>query len=115
VASEKITKLDSNTVDNYTKFNVTIPINEFDVVYSFLRERMQNKTAAENFTSAIFQIAKSQGVTVQEIIASLNTQNKLELSASIAMYLNEIRKPTTLLGVTLFTTPNPYAARNVLV
>lgn len=116
--TDKIVKLNGNVIqirDDYYNFNVTIPVNEYDLVSSFLREKMGNTFAAENFTAAVFQIAASQNVTVQELLESLNTQNKLELTASIALYLNQLRKPTTLLGVTMFMPPNPYAARNVLV
>jgi hypothetical protein len=117
-STDKIIKLDNNTIqirDDFYKFSIAIPVNEFDYVYSFLRERMQNKTAADNFTAAVFQIAASRNETVQSILESFGNQNKLELTATIAMYLNEIRKPTTLLGVSVFVTPNLFASRNVLV
>jgi len=101
--------------DDFYNFNATIPVNEYDMVYSILRDSMQNNTAAENFTAAIFQIAAANSVSPIDLINSFNTTNKLELTASIASYLNEIRKPTTLLGVPNKVNPNIFAARNVLI
>jgi hypothetical protein len=41
-------------------------------------------------------------------------QNGINLSASLAYYLNSIRSRATLLGVGAAVTPNFYQARNVL-
>jgi len=114
----RVTQLDNNNIrirDDFYKFDITIPVNEYDVIFSFLNKAMSNRFAAENFTAAVFQIAASKNITAIKFIESLTTQNKIELSASIAYYLNEIRKPTTLLGVTQLTTPNWFAARNVVL
>jgi len=40
-------------------------------------------------------------------------QNAIQLTATMAYYLNGLRSPSTLLGVNSSVTPNFYTARNI--
>jgi hypothetical protein len=44
----------------------------------------------------------------------IQDQDQLQLTATLAYYLNGIRSPSTLLGVNSVLTPNYFTARNVL-
>ena len=70
--------------------------------------------AAENFSTTLFRIANETGVPVLDILAELQGMDTIQLTITLAYYLNGLRSPATLLGVNEPVTPNAYVARNVL-
>ena len=55
---------------------------------------------------------------VNQLKISLNqlrNQNTIQITATLAYYLNNQRSNTTLLGITSISTPNQYTARNILI
>ena len=63
----------------------------------------------------IFEIAQGYNQSPLELLDSIKGQSGVELSATLAYYLNGLRSKATLLGVTAIQQPNVYAARNILV
>jgi hypothetical protein len=100
--------------DNFYKYDVNVPAAEYDIVYSFFKQAMSNARAAGNFTVSLFQVADQTGIPVLTLLDNMKGQTGLDLTVSMAYYLNNIRSNATLLGVNAQTTPNFYAARNVL-
>jgi hypothetical protein len=47
------------------------------------------------------------------LLEQVQGQNAIEVTATLAYYLNGLRSPSTLLGTNVPVTPNFYAARNV--
>jgi hypothetical protein len=100
--------------DNFYKFEVNVPAAEYDVVYSYFLKEMGNKNAAGNFTSSLFQVASSTNIPALTLLKEFQGTNGINLNASLAYYLNQIRSRATLLGVGVAVVPNAYVARNVL-
>ncbi len=100
--------------DNFYKYDVNVPAAEYDIVYSFFKQSMSNARAAGNFTVSLFQVADQTGIPVLTLLDNMKGQTGLDLTVSMAYYLNNIRSNATLLGVNAQTAPNFYAARSVL-
>jgi hypothetical protein len=99
--------------DQFYNYSANIPAMEYDVVLSFFRSVFTTTLAAENFTTALFRVAEESETPVLTLLQSMEGQNSVQLTISMAYYLNSIRSPATLLGVLTPTTPNFYTARNV--
>jgi hypothetical protein len=63
---------------------------------------------------SLFRVAQNTGIPALTLLDEFKGQNGINLSASLAYYLNSIRSRATLLGVGAAVTPNFYQARNVL-
>lgn len=100
--------------DNFYKFNINVPAAEYDLVYSYFLQEMGNKRAAANFTTSLFQVASTTNIPALTLLSEFQGSNGLNLNASLAYYLNQIRSRATLLGVGVAVVPNAYVARNIL-
>ena len=100
--------------DQFYNFEVDVPANEYDVVFSYFSSVMTTRQAAGNFTMSLFRVAQNTGIPALTLLKEFQGQNGVDLSASLAYYLNSIRSRATLLGVGATVTPNFYQARNVL-
>lgn len=100
--------------DQFYNFEVDVPANEYDVVFSYFSSVMSTRQAAGNFTMSLFRVAQNTGIPALTLLKEFQGQNGVDLSASLAYYLNSIRSRATLLGVGSAVTPNFYQARNVL-
>ena len=100
--------------DQFYSYDVDVPANEYDVVFSYFSSVMTTRQAAGNFTMSLFRVAQNTGIPALTLLDEFKGQNGINLSASLAYYLNSIRSRATLLGVGAAVTPNFYQARNVL-
>ena len=100
--------------DQFYSYNVDVPADEYDVVHSYFLTQMTTKLAAGNFTMSVFRVAQNTGIPALTLLKEFQGLNGINLSASLAYYLNTIRSRATLLGVGNPVTPNFYQARNVL-
>ena len=100
--------------DQFYAYDVDVPAAEYDVVLSFFKSTMGDARIAGNFTVSLFQVASITKVPVMTLLDTLQGQSGLDLTVSLAYYLNNIRSRATLLGVNAQTAPNFYAARSVL-
>jgi hypothetical protein len=50
-----------------------------------------------------------------DLLNELANQSTIQITATLAYYLNNQRSNTTLLGITTVPTPNQYTARNILI
>jgi hypothetical protein len=101
--------------DNFYKFNINVPAAEYDLVYSYFLQEMGNKRAAANFATSLFQVASTTNIPALTLLGEFQGINGLNLNASLAYYLNQIRSRATLLGVGVAVVPNAYVARNILI
>jgi hypothetical protein len=99
--------------DSFYQYNVTVPQNDYDVVYSFFKSVFVTEQAAGSFTVTLFRISDESGISVYDLLDDLEKRPVMEITATLAYYLNGIRSPSTLLGYRAPATPNFYAARNV--
>jgi len=100
--------------DNFYSYDVNVPAAEYDIVYSYFLSTMSTRQAAGNFTVSLFRVAENTGISPLTLLDEFKGQNGINLSASLAYYLNSIRSRATLLGVGITVVPNFYQARNVL-
>ena len=100
--------------DEFYDFAIEVDANTWDIVNSYMRSVFTTVEAAENFSTTLFRIADQTRVPVLDILAEIQGMETIQLTATLAYYLNGIRSPNTLLGVNEPATPNFYTARNVL-
>lgn len=94
---------------------LNINSNDYDVVFSFFTSIFADEMAARNFTLNVFQIARDSNTPVETILNDLSNQNQVQITATLAYYLNNLRSNSTLLGISTTATPNQYAARNMVI
>jgi pyruvate/2-oxoacid:ferredoxin oxidoreductase alpha subunit len=99
--------------DNFYNFEVNVPSNEYDIVFSYFKSVFTTAQAAGNFTMTLFRIAENTRTSVLILLKELEGQNQIQVTATMCYYLNNLRSPATLLGIRLPVTSNFYAARNV--
>ena len=99
--------------DRFYDYSANIPAMEYDIVLSYFRSVFTTTLAAENFTTALFRVAEESDTSALTLLQSMEGQNSVQLTLTMAYYLNSLRSPATLLGVLTPTTPNFYTARNV--
>jgi hypothetical protein len=101
--------------DDFYNRELVIDQNQYDTVYSFFASIFASKEQAGNFTLSVFQIQEDSGTPVETLLQELANQNTIQITATLAYYLNNQRSNTTLLGITTVPTPNQYTARNILI
>jgi hypothetical protein len=99
--------------DQFYNYSANVPAMEYDIVLSYFRSVFTTTLAAENFTTALFRVAEESDTSALTLLQSMEGQNSVQLTITMAYYLNSLRSPATLLGVLQPTTPNFYTARNV--
>lgn len=99
--------------DRFYNYEVDVPQLEYDAVYSFFRSIYGTAQAAGNFTVSLFRIAQQSTIPVMDLLLQIQGMDQAQLNITLAYYLNNIRSPSTLLGLNVTTTPNYYVARNI--
>jgi hypothetical protein len=100
--------------DEFYNFEISVPAMEYDIVNSFFESVFKTKNAAQNFTTALFRVSAETNVPVLTILSQMQDQDQIQITATLAYYLNGLRSPSTLLGVNSALTPNYFTARNIL-
>jgi len=100
--------------DQFYTYEQFVSAEEYDVVFSYMKSVFTTDLAAGNFTVALFRIADTTGVSVLTILSNIQGQNSIQVTQTLAYYLNNLRSTSTLLGYGALSTPNYYTARNVL-
>ena len=110
------TRLDQTVriFDQFYNFDLEVPVMEYDIVNSFFISVFKTKEAAANFTISLFRVADLTGVPVLTLLNQMQGQDQIQVTLSLAYFLNGLRSPSTLLGVNSVLTPNLFTARNVL-
>jgi len=100
--------------DTFNDFGIDVPANEYDAVLSYLLSVFSDRTAAENFTTAIFRVAAETDQSALTVLQQIQAPDSIQVTLNIAYFLNGLRSPSTLLGINQAVTPNAWAARNIL-
>ena len=101
--------------DQFYAYDEVVPTAEYDLVYSFLKSVFSTAGAAANFTTALFRVSTASKIPIMTLLAQLENKSQLEITLTIAYYLNGTRSLSTLLGLTQPITPSYYTARNVII
>jgi hypothetical protein len=99
--------------DRFYAYEVDVPQLEYDAVYSFFLSIYGTAEAAGNFTVSLFRVSQQSSIPVMNLLEQIEGLDQAEINLTLAYYLNNIRSPSTLLGINASTTPNYYVARNV--
>lgn len=100
--------------DRFYKYEASVSASEWDLVYSYFRSVMTTDRAASNFSSALFRVAQETDTPAQTLLQAFRGTSGIQLTVTLAYYLNLIRSRATLLGVSAPVIPNINAARAVL-
>jgi hypothetical protein len=100
--------------DTFYNFSIDVDANLYDIVYSFFASIFATKESASQFATSLFQVSETSGIPVLTLLEEMKGQNAMQVTSTVAFYLNDIRSNATLLGVGNVTTPNVYASRNIL-
>lgn len=101
--------------DRFYQYETTVSVNDYDAVNSYFKSVFADKQSANNFTVTLFRIAEQTNQNVLTLLDQIAGQSTIELTLTMAYYLNGLRSPSTLLGVNSVTTPNYWTARNVII
>jgi pyruvate/2-oxoacid:ferredoxin oxidoreductase alpha subunit len=99
--------------DQFYDYSTSVSAQEYDAVYSFFRSQFATAEAAGNFTVALFRISENSRIPVMDLLSQIEGLGTVELTLTLAYYLNNLRSASTLLGLNQPVTPNFYVARNV--
>jgi hypothetical protein len=99
--------------DEFYAYSVDVPQLEYDAVYSFFLSVFGTAEAAGNFSVTLFRVSEESDIPVMSLLQQMQGKNQVELTLTLAYYLNSLRSPTTLLGLNSQVVPNYYVARNV--
>ena len=100
--------------DEFYRYDTVVDANEYDVVNSYFESVFGTDQAAANFTVTLFRIAQETNTPVLTLLDEIQDQSQIELTQTLCYYLNGLRSPCTLLGITGTSTPNYWTARNVM-
>ena len=101
--------------DEFYKRELVIDSNVYDTALSFFTNIFADGDVAKNFTLSVFTISEDSGTPVETLLNELSNQNQVQITATLAYYLNNLRSNSTLLGIKTTATPNQFAARNVFI
>lgn len=105
--------LSARVFNGFNEYQLQVDSNEFNIVNSYFESIFADKEAALNLTTTFFQIAQQTNTPVLTLLEQVAGQDAIELTATMAYYLNGLRSPSTLLGINGTVVPNFYTARNV--
>lgn len=102
--------------DNFYNAQMSVPTEQFNLVYSFFQGICGTTEIANNFTAFLFIIATMSDIDPLTIIENLKGENnKLKIDQKFAYYLNSFKSKTNLYGVAVAPKPVQPVARNVVI
>ena len=99
--------------DQFYEYSVSVPSQEYDAVYSYLRSQFGTTDEAANFAVTVFRISEESRIPVMDLLQQLQGLSAIELTLTLSYYLNNLRSSSTLLGLNQSVVPNYYVARNI--
>jgi|VirMetMinimDraft_7_1064189.scaffolds.fasta_scaffold18833_2 hypothetical protein len=106
--------LSARTFNTFNSPTIDVNSNEYVVVNSFFKSVSRSTFDTDNLTATFFLISQATGIPVLTLLDQIEGTNELQITATMASYLNAVRSPSALIGINATVVPNFYAARNVL-
>lgn len=100
--------------NTYYQKQLAYPSNEVDAVIGFLESKGFDTPAAQSTGAILMQQAKLDNVKVFELLDTLKSLDKLQLSFTVANILNFNRQKISTLGFRVENTDTPVEARNIM-
>ena len=98
----------------YYGYQLEFPSNDVDAVIGFLENKGFDTVAAQSTGSVLLQQAKIDGIKVFELLDTLKSLNRVQLSFTVAQVLNFNRQKTSTLGFKVSNNETPLEARNIM-
>jgi hypothetical protein len=106
--------LSARTFNTFNTPTININSDEYVVVNSFFKSVSRSTFDSDNLTATFFLISQATNTPVLTLLDQIEGKNELQITATMASYLNAVRSPSALIGINTTVVPNFYAARNVL-
>ena len=109
--------------DSFYSSTISVPVNEWDVVYSYFvgvlkgnSESESTKETAKKFATVLFKISQQTGTDIMVFMDYFrtNVETKVQVNSEMAYYLNLLKSKTALYGVSTLLTPNQAVQRNII-
>lgn len=100
--------------NNYFIPNYNVAESTNDAIISFFAQQTGNYNTAVVLAQAFINTAQSQREDPMAVLTQFQQLGAGNLNASLALYLNISRVPTSLLGVRNSVQTNPYVARTII-
>lgn len=100
--------------NGYFEKTLQINANLYDTVLGFFNLRMNSLEAAQAMTAAVITSAFENNVDPLQLIKSMRDLDSIQLTDTLALYLNETRRNTSLLGTIQPRQVNRNVARNII-
>jgi hypothetical protein len=100
--------------NTYYQKQLAYPSNEVDAVIGFLESKGFDRPAAQSTGAILLQQAKLDNVKIFELLDTLKSLDKLQLSVAVATVLNFNRQKISTLGFRVTNTNTPLEARNIM-
>lgn len=107
------TDLTVQIFDSFYNYQQAVSAPEYDAVHSYLLSVFKNEVQAGNFTVTMFRMADVSGISVTELLQSLQGLAKPQITLTFAYYLNTLQSASTMVGIQQPVTPNYYVAHNI--
>jgi len=102
--------------DNFYNVNITVPVNEYNLIYAYFKSVCETTRIAQNFTAFLFKVAQQSGVDAMSLLQNIKgLNNTVELNQTMAYYLNSFKSKHSLYGVSVIPKPVQPVARNVVL
>lgn len=101
--------------DQFYSYELSVPVDAYDAVYSYFRSVFGTAEAAGNFAVTLFRVAELSGTPVLTLLQEIQGHTGPDLTLTLAYYINATRSNSTLLGLNVATQPNYYVAHNIRI
>jgi hypothetical protein len=99
--------------DEFYLFRGSVPAQEYDAVFSYLRSVFKTDEQAATFASTFFRISDASQIPAMNLLNQIKGQTQIEVTLTFAYYLNTFQSPCTMIGLNSPVTPNYYVAHNI--
>jgi hypothetical protein len=109
--------------DSFYSSTLSVPVNEWDVVYSYFvgvlkgnSNSESTKETAKKFATVLFKIAQQTGTDIMVFMDYFrtNVETKVQVNSEMAYYLNLLKSKTALYGISTVVSPNQAVQRNII-
>lgn len=100
--------------DQFYNFDVVVPADQYDIIFSYFLEVTKNRNIAKNFSTIIFRIAGLIQENPLKLLDYVTGTTTLETTALMIYYLNSVKSKTTLYGISVQPQPNQIIQRNIV-
>lgn len=101
--------------DNYFINQVSFPAAEIDATVGFFQKRNFDTTSARSVAIVLLNQARTENVSVFNLLNTFKSLTDIQLSQVIAQVLNTYRESTSYLGYRVPPSTSNYESRNILV